>query len=211
MICLARRAAGALDTTRGVNAAGRVHEYGPLPGAPYSRPRRRGSPSPTAGRMAPPAAVVGGKRCAAEALRQRCVACEEPTTIWLRWNSTAEGYSARVGHGSDPIYGRFRDSLWRHLGEDLTGLDVLDVGCGHGWLAELCRARGAVAVGVDGSDALLAIARDAPDVEFEHADVSAPLPRSITSRTFHRVIAHMVVMNIPSRLAGGRAHGLPGR
>ena len=117
----------------------------------------------------------------------------------VAWNSVAEAYSTRVGHGSDPIYGRFHDFLWRHLGEDLTGLDVLDLGCGHGWLAALCRARGAVAVGVDGSDALLAIARARfPDVEFERADLSAPLPRAITSRTFHRVIAHMVVMDIPS-------------
>jgi SAM-dependent methyltransferase len=117
----------------------------------------------------------------------------------IAWNSVAEAYAATVGHGSDPIYRRFRDFLWRHLGDDLTGVDVLDLGCGHGWLAELCRTRGAAAVGVDGSDGLLDIARaQFPDVEFERADLSTPLPRSITSRTFDRVIAHMVVMDIPS-------------
>jgi len=116
----------------------------------------------------------------------------------VAWNNVAEAYSARVGHDSDPIYPRFRDFLWRHLGDDLTGLDVLDLGCGHGWLAEMCRARGAAVVGLDGSAALLAMARaQFPSVEFELADLSVPLPTAITSRTFHRAIAHMVVMDIP--------------
>lgn len=115
------------------------------------------------------------------------------------WDRVAETYASRVGQASDPIYRRFRDFLWRHLGNDLVGLDVLDLGCGHGWLAEMCRIRGAEVVGVDGSDDLLAIARARfPDVKFARVDLSSQLPKSITSRTFDRVIAHMVLMDIPS-------------
>ena len=99
----------------------------------------------------------------------------------VAWNSVAGVYSTKVGHDSDPIYQRFRDFLWRHVGNDLTGAEVLDLGCGHGWLAELCRTRGAAVVGVDGSDALLAIARTKfPDVEFGLADLCDRVPASIT-------------------------------
>lgn len=117
----------------------------------------------------------------------------------VAWDNVAEAYAARVGEGSDPIYHRFHDFLWRHLGEDLRGLRVLDLGCGHGWLAELCSARGAAVVGVDGSEVLLDIARRRfPDIQFVHADLTSQLPRSIGSRRFNRVIAHMVVMDVPS-------------
>ncbi|MGH9225567.1 MAG: class I SAM-dependent methyltransferase [Acidimicrobiales bacterium] len=115
------------------------------------------------------------------------------------WDGIAAQYAACVGEGADSTYQRFRQFIWRHLGEDLTGLHVLDLGCGHGWLAGMCRARGASVVGVDGSDDLLTRARARfPDVEFEHADLSSGLPASVRSQSFDRVVAHMVLMDVPS-------------
>lgn len=115
------------------------------------------------------------------------------------WDRIASTYAGLIGQGSDSTYTRFEPFLWRHLGADLSGLRVLDLGCGHGWLAELCRARGATVLGVDGSSELLAIARTRySQVDFEHADLSEGLPESVASQTFDRVVAHMVVMDVPT-------------
>lgn len=115
------------------------------------------------------------------------------------WDRVAATYAMRIGGGSDPIYQRFQSFLWRHLGDDLSGLKVLDAGCGHGWLADICRSQGATVVGVDGSQELLAIARSRfPDVAFSYADLSCGLPETIAAESFDRVIAHMVLMDIPS-------------
>lgn len=113
------------------------------------------------------------------------------------WDRLASTYAGRIGHGADSTYTRFEPFLWGHLGADLSGLRVLDLGCGHGWLAELCRVRGATVVGVDGSGELLAIARARyPQIAFEHADLTEGLPESVDSQTFDRVVAHMVVMDV---------------
>ena len=99
------------------------------------------------------------------------------------WDRVARTYAEVVGQASDSIYSRFEPFLWRHVG-DLSGLCLLDVGCGHGWLAELCRVRGATVVGVDGSGELLAIARARyPEVAFERADLTEGLPESVASQT----------------------------
>ncbi len=113
------------------------------------------------------------------------------------WDRVAEVYAAVIGQESDSIYQRFRPFLEHHLGE-VTGLRVLDLGCGHGWLAGIYSTRGAVVVGVDGSQELLNVARaNHPGVVFEHADLAGGLPEVVSSQVFDRVVAHMVVMDIP--------------
>ena len=115
------------------------------------------------------------------------------------WDRIAATYSQRTGDGDDSISTRFAPFLDRHLGGDLTRLSVLDLGCGHGWLAERCRRRGADVLALDGSAELLAIGRARyPDVRFEHADLTVGLPPSVTSRTFDRIVAHMVLMDLPA-------------
>lgn len=89
-----------------------------------------------------------------------------------------------------------RDSLWSSLGPNVSGLDILDLGCGHGWLSALLSAKGAHVRGIDGSKALLAHARrTAPTVDFACYDlVSDALP---VDREYDRVVAHMVLMDLP--------------
>jgi trans-aconitate methyltransferase len=58
-------------------------------------------------------------------------------------------------------------------------------------------APGASVVGLDGSRELLAMARTRyPGIEFEQADLTQGLPPSVSSQTFDRVVAHMVVMDL---------------
>ncbi len=70
---------------------------------------------------------------------------------------------------------------------------VLDAGCGAGAHAAALVARGARVVGVDGSAALLSLARDrlGPDVPLHHADLADPLP--LDDASFEVVLASLVL------------------
>lgn len=112
-----------------------------------------------------------------------------------RWDEVAASYADAVGGESDSFYRRLAPFLWQQLG-DVSGRRVLDLGCGHGWLAGLLNEAGADVVGIDGSTELIAIARaEHPAVRFEVADLTAGLPDGLEK--FDAVVAHMVLMDLP--------------
>ncbi len=103
------------------------------------------------------------------------------------WNAIAAAYTEQAQVDS---FDRFLD---RYLADDLTGKRALDLGCGHGWFTNELHRRGAQVVGVDGSEALLDIARSRyPDVQFEQVDL-----RSGYEGEFDTVVALMVLMDLP--------------
>ena len=112
------------------------------------------------------------------------------------WDRLAEDYASRIGGPNDRIYAMLRNAIWTSLGPDVSSLDVLDLGCGHGWLTALLHAAGARVRGIDGSAALLSVARRlSPAIEFEQRDLVADaLP---TDRDYDRIVAHMVLMDLP--------------
>jgi SAM-dependent methyltransferase len=111
------------------------------------------------------------------------------------WNRIADNYAQMIGTPDDHIYLQFQEVLWDSLG-DIHGLDVLDLGCGHGWLSKEMFEAGASVWGIDGSVALLQKARQlCPRGEFIEFDLSAGLPD--TTPMFDRIIAYMVLMDIP--------------
>ena len=111
------------------------------------------------------------------------------------WDAAASAYASHVDGPADSFYRRFSDFLWERLGV-VNGLKVLDLGCGHGWLAEEMRQAGARVTGVDGSAALLAEARSRyPALALEQHDLVHGLPRPLEQ--FDRVVAHMVLMDVP--------------
>lgn len=127
------------------------------------------------------------------------------------WDAAAAAYAARVGGRSDSFYRRLHDFLWTAFG-DVRGRDVLDLGCGHGWLAEEFRLAGARVTGIDGSAALLEQARTRyPEISFRQHDLTlglphAPAPDSVPAHApapdsppahYDRIVAHMVLMDIP--------------
>ncbi len=82
---------------------------------------------------------------------------------------------------------------------DVRGLDVLDVGCGEGYLARELDRRGAgQIIGADRSPALVAAAREAsagqPNTEFAEAD-AASLP--FDDRYFDLVVANHLFNDLP--------------
>jgi SAM-dependent methyltransferase len=121
---------------------------------------------------------------------------EASTADLAAWDRAADRYATSIGGPNDRIYAVLSGALWASIGTDLRGLDVLDLGCGHGWLSALLSTAGARVRGIDGSEALLAHARRlAPDVEFSQYDLVRATPP--TDRLYHRVIAHMVLMDLP--------------
>ena len=84
-----------------------------------------------------------------------------------RWNLHADDWRVQVGDdgdsnrrlNSDPV-------LWEFAG-DVSGLAVLDAGCGTGYLSRKLRDRGARVTGVDLAARRIEIARaDHPDIDF---------------------------------------------
>lgn len=109
------------------------------------------------------------------------------------WNRIASNYT-KISDTDAHIYKMFQGVLWECLG-NLQGLDLLDLGCGHGWLSQKFKDAGANVLGVDGSKALLEIASDRyPNIEFYEHNLANGLP--FTDKKFDRVVSNMVLMDI---------------
>jgi len=111
------------------------------------------------------------------------------------WDRIASTYVQMIGTPNDFIYQQFEIVLWDSLG-DVRDKDVLDLGCGHGWLSKLLLDAGASVTSIDGSKELLQKARQlCPAGDFVLADLSQGIPD--TGKTFDRIVSHMVLMDIP--------------
>lgn len=110
------------------------------------------------------------------------------------WNRIAATYASVAGSPLDHISKMFHAPLWQSL-DPVAGLNILDVGCGSGWLAADLHKVGAHVVGIDGAANLLSLARDRhPEITFLQQDLSLGLPE--LEYEFDRVVAHMVVMDV---------------
>ena len=112
------------------------------------------------------------------------------------WNGVAEDWRIQVGDegdsnrrlNSDPV-------LWAFAG-DVRGLEVLDAGCGTGYLTNRLSERGALVTGIDFSERMIAIAQDTtPAVDFRVDSCSEF--RTIGDEHFDMVIANYVFMDTP--------------
>lgn len=112
------------------------------------------------------------------------------------WNRVAADWQIQVGNdgdrnrilNSDPV-------LWKFAG-DVSGLKVLDAGCGTGYLSKKLREKGAHVTGVDFSEKMIDIARaQYPDITF-YVDSCSDL-RNIDDQYFDLVIANYLVMDTP--------------
>ncbi|MBD8078355.1 methyltransferase domain-containing protein [Cellulosimicrobium arenosum] len=79
------------------------------------------------------------------------------------------------------------------LAGDVRGHRILDAGCGSGPLSAELRARGAIMTGLDGSPAMIELARRrlGDDVPLHVADLAEPLP--FADDTFDDVVASLVL------------------
>jgi len=108
-----------------------------------------------------------------------------------------------------PTSARFRSFLYDALG-DVADMWVLDLGCGNGWLSAEVVEHGGRAVGIDADPELLEEARhNVQRVELVQADLTSGLP-DLGGRKFQRIVAQMVLMDMPSvdRLLRDIGHSL---
>ncbi len=112
--------------------------------------------------------------------------------IIRQWDNSAAVYTEEqekskfVGSNKAVIEARFKH---------LNGERVLDLGCGYGWYTDYFAYIGADAIGVDGSEKMVAIARERyPDLKFSIADIERPLPFADSS--FDIVFSNQVLMDI---------------
>ncbi len=81
----------------------------------------------------------------------------------------------------------------------VTGLDLLDLGCGEGGYSRELARRGAKVVGVDGSARLIEIAREraaADNIAVELRCANANRLDGIADTSFDRVLASMSLMDV---------------
>lgn len=112
------------------------------------------------------------------------------------WNTIAENYTGDFNKSiHNPMYLQLKEVLWDSLG-NLNGLNVLDLGCGDGWLSRLLHEAGATVLGIDGSERLLEYARsNHSDIEFLQADLAHGIPSR--DQVFDRIVSTTVLMDIP--------------
>jgi SAM-dependent methyltransferase len=110
------------------------------------------------------------------------------------WDRIAKDFAETAKDG--PRFDYIIDVFDQLLG-DVSGLEVLDLGCGHGWLSGRLQEAGAAVTGVDGSTELLRLAKDQfENVTFTQADLAEGLP-GFDRKKFDVVISHTVLMDIP--------------
>jgi SAM-dependent methyltransferase len=120
------------------------------------------------------------------------------------WDDAAGGWELQVADegdmnrllNSDPV-------LWAFAG-DVSGLDVLDAGCGTGYLSRKLRDAGARVTGVDFSAKMIEIARARnPGIDFRVDSVSE-LSTAGDAR-FDLVVSNYVIMDTPDLEGTARA------
>lgn len=97
-----------------------------------------------------------------------------------------------AGIENDPIMPRFLDLLG-----DVSGLSVLDAGCGEGYLARILAQRGARVTGIDLAPRLIEMARakdPAGQIAYQVADLGQPLPAYRDH--FDLIVSHFVLNDI---------------
>lgn len=130
----------------------------------------------------------------------------EDETIDL-WNRKAEDWHRQVGHDGDENRRANSDRvLWRFLGE-VSGLAVLDAGCGTGYLSRQLAARGARVLAVDAAAEMIAVARreSDPALQIDYRVESCASLAGVADQSLDRVVSNYVLMDLPDLDAALRA------
>ncbi|MCL5667300.1 MAG: class I SAM-dependent methyltransferase [Patescibacteria group bacterium] len=92
-------------------------------------------------------------------------------------NAGAEGYVKFIDSPDGETFKKVLGSAISRRLEHKPHLDILDAGCGPGWLAYQLDADGHRVIGCDASPQLIAVANSRyPKTKFETADLTMPLP-----------------------------------
>jgi len=128
--------------------------------------------------------------------------------VRARWDAKAQEWDRHVGtegdanrrFNSDPV-------LWRLLG-DVSGLRVLDAGCGTGYLAIQLARRGARVTAIDASTEMVRVAeRNArrAEVELDLRVDDAQTLATVADASVDRIVSNYVLMDLPDHEAALRS------
>ena len=96
------------------------------------------------------------------------------------WDAFADWYDQNMGDQGDPLNRQLLRPLVLEMLGELSGLTVLDCGCGSGYLTAELAGRAARVIGTDASGAFVALCRRKygaiANLEFLRHDLAAPLP-----------------------------------
>ena len=108
------------------------------------------------------------------------------------WDEAAETYVS--SQESSPFAEQNKEIVTRRFSR-MDGMTVLDLGCGAGWYTEYFRTIGARAVGCDGSEKMISMAKSSfPSCQFNLTDLNISLPYQ--DQTFDLVFSNQVLMDI---------------
>lgn len=107
------------------------------------------------------------------------------------YDNFAESYEAE--NASSLLNAYYERPAMVDLAGDVNGQRVLDAGCGSGPLSAALRAKGAIMTGLDGSPAMVELARQrlGDEVPLHVADLAKPLP--FANDAFDVVVASLVL------------------
>lgn len=109
------------------------------------------------------------------------------------WDHAADMYTQIAGSDTDDAWNSLGPIVTAFLG-DLVGKRVLDIGCGHAWLAHQWCIQGAHVVGIDSSTAMLERAQPHERLTLQRVDIAEPFDAAWG--TFDVVVASMVLHDL---------------
>ncbi len=117
------------------------------------------------------------------------------------WNAAAAQYDAHLTSGDFWRQQHVVTPAVRELFGQVAGQDILDAGCGPGWLSVELAERGARVVGIDAAEQMLVRAREraasvSVSIRFAQADLCSLLP--LEGNSFDGIVSNTVLMDIPA-------------
>lgn len=113
------------------------------------------------------------------------------------WDIVAEKYSAE-NHQGKSFHARIYLTAVNKLLGDVAGKHILDAGCGDGFFSLELARKGALVTAIDGSDAMLNIAKRKHfhgNIQYHKMDLTRKL--TFEDGLFDIVVANMLLMDIP--------------
>ena len=109
-----------------------------------------------------------------------------------QWNQAAGAYAKEQEQSA---FSDMNKAIVKARFPKLSGEKVLDLGCGYGYYTDYFRSIGGDVIGVDGSPAMIEIAKEKyPDSAFAVADITGKLP--FEDGAFDIVFCNQVLMDI---------------